>query len=53
MANEVTTKEINWAAQVQKMWGKEYKKPEVVYQWSNGREFKSTDNAESGIYKRT
>lgn len=46
----VRTSTIDWAAEVAKAWGTEYKQPEVVYEFSDGREFQSTDNANSGIY---
>ena len=31
--------------------GKDWNKPEVVYEFSNGRKFESTDNTDSGIYE--
>ena len=33
------TREIDWAAEVRKAWGKEWTKPEPAYEWSNGRKF--------------
>ena len=30
----------------------EMEKPEVVYKFSNGKEKKSTDRAETGVYRR-
>ena len=47
----VTTREIDYAAEVKKQWGKEWNKPEVVYEFSNGRKFESTDRTASGIYE--
>ena len=32
---------------------KDWNKPEVVYEFSNGRQMVSTDRTESGVYKRT
>lgn len=32
-------KVIDWNAEVKKMWGPEWNKPEVSYRFSNGREF--------------
>lgn len=43
---------LNWAAMVRKAWGKEWKKPEVAYRFSNGREFESSDR-NGGPYQRT
>lgn len=31
----------------------EMEKPEVVYKFSNGKEKKSTDRAETGVYRRS
>lgn len=52
-SQRVTTKTIDYAALVRKNQPEEQKKPETVYQFSNGNEFKSTDNQETGIYRRT
>lgn len=30
----------------------DFEKPEVVYKFSNGKEMKSTDRAQTGIYRR-
>lgn len=47
----VKTRLINWAAEVRKELGEEYNKPEVAYEFSNGREFKDTgDN--HGVYQK-
>ncbi len=48
----VTTRTITLRELVQKAWGKEWTKPETVYQFSNGRKFESTDDTDSGIYER-
>lgn len=52
MANPppVTSKNIDYAALVRKQLGEEYNKPETVYQFSNGKDYKSTDKTNSGIY---
>lgn len=42
---------IDYAAQVRRAWGKKWKEPEVVYEFSGGRKFKSTDHTTSGIYR--
>jgi hypothetical protein len=47
---QVTTKPIDYAALVRKVLGEEANKPEAVYEFSNGREFKSTDKTDHGIY---
>lgn len=46
----VMTKIIDWAAEVRKAWGPEWSEPDVAYQFSNDRKFKSTDGAGGGIY---
>ena len=35
----VTTQEINWRAKVIESWGDEWGKPDIAYQFSNGRKF--------------
>ncbi len=49
----VTTRVLNWGAEVRKAWGDEYQKPDVAYEWSNGKKHESTDRSESGFYRRT
>jgi hypothetical protein len=34
---------LSWLEMCQKAWGIEFKKPEVVYEWSSGRKDESTD----------
>lgn len=43
-------REINWLSEVLKAWEGKYYERDVVYQFSNGRQFKSTDGTDSGIY---
>jgi hypothetical protein len=50
--NKVQSRDIDYAALVRKQWGKEWTKPDIAYEMSNGRTFESTDATESGIYKR-
>lgn len=38
-----TTKIIDWAALVRKLWGPAYDEPETAYKFSNGREFKDPE----------
>lgn len=45
------TRTLSWAAIVRRLWGDEWNKKETVYQFSNGREFKSTDYGTSGVYR--
>jgi hypothetical protein len=45
----VTTKEIDFAALVRKVEGDAMNKPETVYEFSNGREFKDS-GSNGGIY---
>lgn len=39
---KVKTREYDLATQVRKEWGEEWKKPEVVYEFGNGRKFIDT-----------
>lgn len=45
-----TTRTLDWASIVRKIWGDEYLKKEVVYEFSNGKKYESTDASTSGIY---
>lgn len=47
------SKVIDWAAEVRKAWGPEFYQPDVSYQFSNGREFKSSDGNRGGPYSGT
>ncbi len=49
----VTTRVLNWAAEVRKAWGDEYQKPDVAYEFSNGRKFESSDRGTTGFYRRS
>lgn len=42
---------VDWKAAVVKAWGDEWLKPEIVYTFSNGRKFESSDASDSGIYE--
>lgn len=44
---------INVSAKVKQAWGPEYVKPDVAYEFSNGRKFLSSDKSSSGIYDGT
>lgn len=46
----VTTKIIDYAALVRKAQGEDANKPEIVYEFSNKREFKDS-GSNGGIYK--
>ena len=37
--NDPVFKEVNLSAEVKKIWGPEWNKPEVAYEFSNGRKF--------------
>ena len=39
---QVTTSEIDWKTIVQEQWGERWSKPDVAYQWSNGRKMDDT-----------
>lgn len=41
------TKEISWEAMVKSSWGVEWGKPETVYKFSNGTEFKEYTPAQA------
>jgi hypothetical protein len=41
---------IDYAALVRDLWGDEWKKPEVVYEFSNGRKFEDS-GPNHGIYE--
>jgi hypothetical protein len=41
----------SWKEIVQKAQGKDAAKPDVVYEFSNGRKFDSTDSNSNGIYE--
>ena len=51
MSEKVTTTEIDMKSIVRTV-DPEYDEPEVVYEFSNGREFKSTDRTDSGVYEK-
>lgn len=44
-----TVRILNWGALVREAWGAEYNVPDVVYKFSNGREFKDSGE-HHGIY---
>jgi hypothetical protein len=45
-----TGRDIDWVALVKKVSGSDPPNQEVVYEFSQGRKFKTTDHTESGIY---
>lgn len=51
--NAPTTRVIDWAKLVRDAWGPAYSEPDTAYQFSNGREFKSSDQSRGGIYSGT
>lgn len=44
------TRTLDLASEVRKAWGPAFFEPDTAYQFSNGRQFKSTDQSDSGIY---
>lgn len=48
-AHDVTGKTINWNAEVRKIWGVEWNKPEVEYEFSGRKFYRRTQDA--GIYE--
>lgn len=53
MSQKVNARKFPIRDMVLKAWGKEWAKPEIVYEFSNNRKFESTDLTTSGIYKKT
>ena len=53
LGTKVTTRTINWRQQVLQMWGDQWTVPDVVYRMSDGSKKESTDQYQTGIYKRT
>lgn len=51
-ANKVQFTNRSWKEMVDKAAGKDKNKPDVAYEFSNGRKFDSTDSTSSGIYER-
>lgn len=47
----VTVRHDTALARVRKAWGPEYDKSDVVYEFSNGRKFESSDRGTTGIYR--
>lgn len=48
---KVSTRTINYSALVRKEWGENWNKPDIAYEFSNGRKFLDTDRSESGVYR--
>lgn len=46
-----TSRVIDWAALVKRLLGPDQSQKEDVYNFSNGRKFKTTDHLETGIYR--
>jgi hypothetical protein len=40
--NKVQSRDIDYAALVRRLWGKDWNKPEIGYEFSNGRKFDET-----------
>lgn len=53
LGSKVTTRTIDVGAQVRKIWGENWAKPDIAYRESNGRTFDCTDLYHGGIYART
>lgn len=50
---DVTTREINWQAEVYKVLGTTRNEPEDAYVFSNGKRVKNTDAKPGGPYSGT
>lgn len=49
----VATRQFSWKEMVIRQWGSEFSAPDHrIYQFSNGRNFDSTDLGTTGIYRR-
>jgi hypothetical protein len=42
---------LDWAAFCRAAWGEAFNEPDTAYQFSNGREFKSSDQSSRGFYR--
>ena len=52
LGRPVTTRQFSWKEMVIRQWGSEYAAPDHrIYQFSNGRNFDSTDTGTTGIYR--
>ena len=51
--NKVQTRDFDWKSLVSKSWGKDYKKPDTAYEFSNGRKFEDTTEQGGSFYQRT
>ena len=52
MGDKVTTSQSDWLTQVVKADPDHYKR-DVVYEFSNGRQFLDDDNTDNGVYDGT
>lgn len=50
---KVTYRTISWEELVVREWGSEWGRPDVAYEFSNGRKADSTDQYKQGIYNPT
>lgn len=52
LGRQVTSRQFSWKEMVIRQWGSEYSAPDHrVYQFSNGRNFDSTDLGTTGFYR--
>ena len=50
---KVTYRTLSWQELVVREWGTEWGRPDIVYEFSNGRTAESTDQYAKGIYNPT
>ena len=50
LGNKVSTRTYDWRSMVIDNWGEEWKKRDIVYEFSNGEKRQSTDATNTGIY---
>jgi hypothetical protein len=51
MENKVQSRDIDYSSLVRRQWGKEYKKPDTAYEFSNGRKFEDTTEQGGSFYQ--
>lgn len=44
---------LDFGSFAKQQWGPEYYQPDVIYRFSNSREFKSTDATTNGFYRNS
>jgi hypothetical protein len=50
--SNVSYRTYNWLSMVMERWGAEFNKPDIAYEFSNGRKMESTDQGITGFYQK-